>query len=392
MKNRWFLLWITAFVLIFVVRDALAIPAFARKYRFSCAVCHAPIPKLKEFGEEFAGNGFRLPGKEPRRFFLNVGDADLTLMRNLPVAVRFDAFLSSEPGKEINQDIKTPYGLKLLSGGQVYKSIGYYFYFYFSERGEVAGIEDAYLHFDNIVTLFGGPLDVMVGQFQVSDPLFKRELRLTYEDYYAYKFRLGMSRANLAYDRGITVTYSTPFGTDLAVEVVNGNGKGPASEESGAFDSDRYKNVFLRATQTIMGQRLGVFTYTGKERYLSDDNQFAYWGADATFTLHTVELNLQFLHREDNNPFYLKYNLSPIGRRKLVTRGGFAELIVRPTEKLFLIALYNRVYTQPGYLRYTTFTANATYWLYRNLKFLAEYTRDFESKSNRFVVGFTTGF
>ncbi len=36
-----------------------AIPAFARKYQFSCSTCHAPAPRLKPFGEEFAARGFR---------------------------------------------------------------------------------------------------------------------------------------------------------------------------------------------------------------------------------------------------------------------------------------------------------------------------------------------
>ena len=33
------------------VRDAQAIPAFARKYDFACNVCHVPsFPKLNDFG------------------------------------------------------------------------------------------------------------------------------------------------------------------------------------------------------------------------------------------------------------------------------------------------------------------------------------------------------
>ena len=41
-------------------RPAEAIPAFARKYQFSCSTCHAPAPRLKPFGEAFAARGFRL--------------------------------------------------------------------------------------------------------------------------------------------------------------------------------------------------------------------------------------------------------------------------------------------------------------------------------------------
>ena len=43
------------------------IPAFARKYKFSCSVCHAPIPRLTEFGDVFAGNGFQIAVEEEPR-------------------------------------------------------------------------------------------------------------------------------------------------------------------------------------------------------------------------------------------------------------------------------------------------------------------------------------
>ena len=48
-----------------------AIPAFARKYQISCQVCHSPImPRLKAFGDEFAGDGFRMTKYESPRYFI----------------------------------------------------------------------------------------------------------------------------------------------------------------------------------------------------------------------------------------------------------------------------------------------------------------------------------
>lgn len=41
--------------------EALAVPAFARKYHVSCAACHAGAPRLNPFGEAFRLNGFRWP-------------------------------------------------------------------------------------------------------------------------------------------------------------------------------------------------------------------------------------------------------------------------------------------------------------------------------------------
>jgi hypothetical protein len=43
-------------------KKANAIPAFAQKYHFSCAVCHTVFPNLNPFGRAFWRNGFRLPG------------------------------------------------------------------------------------------------------------------------------------------------------------------------------------------------------------------------------------------------------------------------------------------------------------------------------------------
>ena len=72
---------------------AEAIPAFARRYRVSCTTCHAPFPRLKPYGEEYAGRGFAFePGAEPARASIDLGDPLLDLPREFPIALRFDAF------------------------------------------------------------------------------------------------------------------------------------------------------------------------------------------------------------------------------------------------------------------------------------------------------------
>ena len=71
--------------------DCGAIPAFARKYRMSCTTCHAPAPRLWPYGEDFAGNGYRLEGKEPARHTFETGDSLLTLVRELPLAPKAGA-------------------------------------------------------------------------------------------------------------------------------------------------------------------------------------------------------------------------------------------------------------------------------------------------------------
>jgi len=211
-------------------------------------------------------------------------------------------------------DFSTPFVVKLLSGGEITKNIAYYLYFFFSERGEVAGLEDAFIMLND---LFKTNLDVYLGQFQVSDPLFKREVRLTYEDYRIYKVRVGEARANLTYDRGIMLTYGLPTGTDLTFEVVNGLGLLPG-DEAGVFDTDRYKNFMLRASQDLTGfLRVGAFGYLGKEKQQDAVNSLWMLGGDLTLSSPKLELNLQYVERRDKNPFF---TLEP---DQIATRGGF---------------------------------------------------------------------
>ena len=49
-------------LIILLVNNLYAIPAFARKYDKSCQTCHVSEPKLNEFGERFRANGYQLPG------------------------------------------------------------------------------------------------------------------------------------------------------------------------------------------------------------------------------------------------------------------------------------------------------------------------------------------
>ena len=240
MKKLYILLSFIIISSCLISEKAHAIPAFARKYSLSCTTCHAPsAPALKPYGDEFAGNGFRLPEEQSPRYFMKTGDDKLSLLRELPIAVRLDGFASYNLDGYERVDFASPYIVKLLSGGELSDRVSYYFYFYFSERGEVAGVEDAFLMYND---LFGIDLDIYLGQFQVSDPLFKRELRLSLEDYMLYTSKIGTSGIDLTYDKGMMVTLGLPSGTGVTLEVVNGNGIGEAHRR--VFDNDKYKNVF----------------------------------------------------------------------------------------------------------------------------------------------------
>jgi len=376
---------LAAGLLLTAIQDAGAIPAFARKYDMSCTTCHAVFPKIKPYGNEFAGNGFQLPDKEPPRYYRETGDDLLLLMRELPFALRLEGYARWQPQTAGRSDFQWPYLLKLISGGQIARDVSYYFYFFFGERGEVAGLEDAFVMFNNI---FKTELDVYLGQFQVSDPLFKRELRLTLEDYQIYRVKPGNSSVNLTYDRGVMLTYGFSTGTDIIVEVLNGNGIGAADDERN-FDRDQYKNLALRVSQDIGEHvRIGGFGYYGNEDK-GTVNTMWMAGPDMTFSTDQLELNLQYVERRDNDPLFSS------ATTKVATRGAFGELTYIPDgdkSRWYGVALVNWVESDLSDLNYKTATGHVSYLMARNLRLVGEYTYDFENKANKVTVGFVSAF
>jgi hypothetical protein len=366
-------------------QELAAIPAYARKYDMSCNVCHSPIPKLKPFGVLFAANGYQFPGKESPRFTRETGDDKLLLMRELPLAIRLDGFARYLPGDMPESDIQWPYIIKILSSGQVAKDVSYFFYFLFNERGEVAGVEDAFLYFNNVGNV---PFDITVGQYQVADPIYKRELRPTFEDYIIYTSSPGNTKANLTYDRGLVLNYTLPTGTDVFASVLNGNGIGAAT--NGMFDSDPYKNFFVRVAQEVdTSISVGTLGYLGKERDAGIINDFYMLGGDATISLGRFELALQYVHRTDMNPFFAA------GASTIKTRGGFAQLTFAPQydrSDWYIFLLYNKVESTLSGLNYHSMTGNFSYIVARNFKLLGEYTYDLEREHHRLTVGFVAAF
>ena len=378
-------------MIVIVAGDMFAIPAFARKYSMSCKTCHSPFPYLKPYGNEFAANGFVLKDKDAPRYFVQTGDDRLSLIRDFPVAVRIQGYVTYNEENNDQFDIGTPSAFKIMSGGSLTKDVSYYAY-YILESGEPGKIEDAWLMFNN---LFNSELDLTVGQFQVSDPIFKRELRLTNEDYIIYKVRPGLSMIDLTYDRGITLAYTLPTSTDLVLEVVNGSGIGELYSNN-LFDRDKYKNLMGRVSQGVLENlRVGAMGYYGNEMVDQSDTSLSFkneiWmiGGDATLESNMFELNLQYVYRNDNNPYAMQ-----IGK-EVKTQGGFAELIFKPDgdESIwYMVALYNQVESDDNALDYKSVTGHIGYLLRRNIRLVGECIYDIDNEYAKFNMGFVTAF
>jgi hypothetical protein len=399
MKKTFTLSILSLIISTFLAADILAIPAFARKYNMTCKTCHSPFPKLKAYGDEFAGNGFVLQDQDAPRYFVDTGDPELSLIRDLPLAMRLEGYVTYNQSNAEQSDFTAPLFFKLLSGGAITKDVAYYVY-YILENGERGKIEDAWIMFNN---LFGSELDLTLGQFQVCDPLFKRELRLTRDDYYIYKVRPGASNVDLTYDRGVMLSYGFESGTDLALQVVNGSGIGEGFA-SGNFDDDQYKNFMGRISQDLGEHiRIGAMGYYGREaRDFEDattginslDNKLWMVGGDATISLEPIEFNLQYIERNDNDPFF--HNTQNIlYPADLKTRGAVAEMIYRPDgddSKWYAVGLFNWIESDFSDLNYKTVSGHLGYVFRRNLRMVFETRYDFKGEFATLGVGFISAF
>jgi hypothetical protein len=315
----------------------------------------------------------------------------------LPLAIRMDGFVSYNFNDEGSTDFGAPFVLKILSGGELSDKLSYYFYFLFNERGSIAGAEDAFLYYHD---LFGSGINVTLGQFSVSDPLFKSELRYTLEPYRIYGTTAGNSTADLKYDRGIIFDRDFKTGTTLVAEILNGCGIG----EAGAgylFDKDKYKSFMGRINQSL-GKNLsiGLFGYTGKE-LLSDPgmiwtdmtNSLRMFGPDISLNFgDKFVVNVQYVRRTDSRVFDGEGGIIS----DVVTDGGFAEIIFSPKgdmSKWYLTGLMNLVESDIDELDYKSATLHAGYLLRRNVRLVTEYTQVISPASfGRVNVGFVSAF
>jgi hypothetical protein len=379
--------------------DASALPVFARKYRVSCSMCHNPFPALNAFGDQFAANGFRMAFDEEPRDTIATGDRLLTLPASLPLALRLDAYAQLYANGNAATDFQMPYNLKLLSGGTLSKKLSYYIYFLLAERGEVAGIEDAFIQWNDIA---GAPADLVFGQFQVSDPIFKRELRLEVQDYAIYRVQVGVQPATLTYDRGFMASADLA-GFTLTASLLNGDGI-PAANDLLRYDNDANKNAFGHLTRDFGRHvRLGLMGYTGRQNgdvygFPDQSNAITMWGADATLGTGMFELNLQYVARNDTEADFIA------GEPAVDTDGGFAELLVRPRgSRWYGYGLYNYIEaTEPvlnvglgtpvGLDRYESIAVGGGYLVYRNFRVYSEYGYEFRRELNRLTAGLTTAF
>ncbi|SHE81246.1 hypothetical protein SAMN04487965_0704 [Microbulbifer donghaiensis] len=400
--------------------SAQAIPEFARTYELSCSACHSAFPKLNAFGEHFAASNYKLPNWREKT--LDLGDSRLALPDHVPLAIRAQAYIQGRSAEFIdtlsgetidaNSDFQSPYLVKLLSSAPLSEHLTYYFYGIFAEKGEngTVIIEDAWIRYDDV---FCTKVGFQLGQFQVSDLMFPRELRLTFQDYMVYRM------ANITYERGMLLDRDFgPF--SLGLGLVNGNGieesfniNSPGYRRPDRlFDNNNSKSLFGRLGAEIGPVTVGLFGLTGKQHTATGPAGLEIGDGDSDIRVSGVDFSGEIAGKTS---WFVQYlwnrwddflqpgpdNDFPQQSDDYDWGGGFLGIDYIPNEKWALSALYN--YADAGDLDDTdtiyegidinTLTLTASYYFMRNAKGIIEVNFDFldtEDQSGLYYTGHLT--
>lgn len=104
---------------------AQAMPGFARKYGFTCTMCHSAYPRLNDFGERYRANAYQVPGRE--------ADDQTVRESSPPFAARtsagFEYAKYEDTPDAVDMNLFRLNGLDILSGGVLGRNIGYFVIF-----------------------------------------------------------------------------------------------------------------------------------------------------------------------------------------------------------------------------------------------------------------------
>lgn len=397
-----------------IITPVQAMPEFARRNDMSCAACHSAVPKLNKFGEIFASNNMQQPNW--RETAMDLGDERLALPSYPPLAIRLQAYVQARDGESVDPltgeteststDFQSPYLVKLLSSAPLSEYISYYFYAIFAEKGgngEVL-IEDAWFRHSNI---FGTGVGMQLGQFQLSDLMFPREVRLPFQDFMVYRM------AGVTYERGVLFD-RTIGGLDLGIGLVNGNGieenldiNSPGYRRpDNMFDNDTSKSVFGRVGGEIGPVAAGLFALSGEQRGVAEGNAgLIDSNRDTDKRALGVDLAGQFGPRTHWYAQYLWNSwdgfLDADPGKDYRWHGGFAGVDYIPSDLWAFSLLYN--YADADDLADTdtiyegidinSLSFTTSYYFMRNLKGIIEVNLDMlddESKTGEYWTGHLT--
>ena len=341
------LLLLTATLL--TTSEALAMPAFARKYKMGCNMCHTIYPQLNRFGRDFRDNGFRMP-EEVQTLLKRSGapsvppaapapDQDFWsfIPSEVPLAVQAKVHNVLNPKGDVKSDFQIE-ELQLQAAGTWTPRVSYYLHHHLAEEGEPGELYTGWVRFNNLAG--SDWLNVTAGQVEL--PLsFSPEIeRLSVFQYLVYDRTVGLNRFTLSTPQlGLQYFGQSRRGTKLWVGIANGSGLS-VNEETETFDSNSFKDVYGRVTQEIGESYVGGFAYVGRRGAASATDpfkdDFVRVGGDGLIQLGRLNLYGSALYARDSNAL-------GIGERRSLW-GGFVQGDLFVSDRAVLLVRFDGVH------------------------------------------------
>ena len=181
-------LFILAFSFSIAPKKANAIPAFAQKYHFSCAVCHTVFPNLNPFGRAFWRNGFRLPGTNGTPSDATQITEGLSLPNPWPIPIMVEGIITYQHYTNENVSPQTDaFGIDgaIVAAGafKLYTPLANSLSFYThwnvgTVSARSVGLKQIFASINGLGTGFGVPshlFNLKLGQVTTASPYFYRQ-------------------------------------------------------------------------------------------------------------------------------------------------------------------------------------------------------------------------
>ncbi len=350
---------------------AEAIPVFARKYGFTCTMCHSNYPRLNDYGVRYRENGYQLPGAE--NYERTVLESPPPIAFRTMVGYDVDDFKNSDI-EDVNQFEVD--GLDVLSGGLFRRNIGYIMVYppeIAGSRGVAAQtgtVEMANVIFSNLKTTW---LNIRAGRMEPAYVAFSNARRLSVSPYEIYDFSLGEGLFFGQTQSGIEFSGYGRNGWKYAAGWMDGAENNNSDDAPADFYLRGVKVIGHGEGQTA-GQRIGATAYFGRARQGLDERKSLHrFGLDASLNFNRWNFDLLYLKGRDNG--VLIEDEVPT-REDVDFSGGFAQALFMPSIKLVGFTRYDWVNSpeEAGIGDIKRWTIGARYYFEDNIALHIEYS------------------
>lgn len=308
---------VAVILMILTIQPSHAIPAFARKYSFACAMCHTVWPRLNDFGQQFRLNGYQLTGQESK-------EIPVWQLPGVPISLRTAAGYTSDTfspsGTEAATNQFEVNGLDILGGGLLGKNKGFYLA-YLPPITASNGLEGQDAEFEQANAILSHLtkntwLNGRVGRFEAAYVPISQVRSITISPYEIYTFNgsPGLSPPSTVGSLNTFALADPATGIELTGwngspwEYAFGFTNGSAENNTNDGPSDVYLHgayIIGSGFGQTSGQRLGLMGYFGNARALNTGVRapFTRWGFDASLNSGPYNAEIQFVQGNDNGAF-----------------------------------------------------------------------------------------